>query len=110
MAPVHNNFKDGAPPPRKSSLEGIRDPESFEMDDASPSRGLLSQNDDLEKQTVVEAETPPAKEGHEYGVSTKVKMICLGLYFLMNLGLTLYNKQVLGHVSCCLRQKWRENY
>lgn len=34
----------------------------------------------------------------EYFVSTKVKLICLGLYFAMNLGLTIYNKAVLGSV------------
>lgn len=61
-------------------------------------RQKLLDYDDVEKQTIVE-EQPQAKsaqEGAEYLVSTRVKMICLGLYFAMNLGLTLYNKAVLS--------------
>lgn len=52
---------------------------------------------DVEKQAIVEEQTQAksAQEGAEYLVSTRVKMICLGLYFAMNLGLTLYNKAVL---------------
>jgi hypothetical protein len=69
--------------------------ESFEMDETSPSSGLLSQMDDAEKQTPVEAQTTKT-DGHEYTITTRTKMLCLSLYFLMNLGLTLYNKAVLG--------------
>jgi hypothetical protein len=69
--------------------------ESFEMDETSPSAGLLSQMDEAEKQSTVEAQTPKS-DGHEYTITTRTKMLCLGLYFLMNLGLTLYNKAVLG--------------
>ncbi|KAG2160463.1 TPT-domain-containing protein [Aureobasidium pullulans] len=72
--------------------------ESFEMDETTPNTGLLSQMDDAEKQSsaVDATSTPSTQEGHEYSISTKTKMICLGLYFCMNLGLTLYNKAVLG--------------
>jgi hypothetical protein len=70
--------------------------ESFEMDETSPSAGLLSQMDDAEKQTPVEAQTKSKTDGHEYTITTRTKMLCLSLYFLMNLGLTLYNKAVLG--------------
>jgi hypothetical protein len=70
--------------------------ESFEMDETSPSSGLLSQMDDAEKQTPVEAQTKSKTDGHEYTITTRTKMLCLSLYFLMNLGLTLYNKAVLG--------------
>ncbi|KAG9813931.1 hypothetical protein KCU98_g20274, partial [Aureobasidium melanogenum] len=58
---------------------------------------LLSDDADVEKQAIVEEQTQAksAQEGAEYLVSTRVKMICLGLYFAMNLGLTLYNKAVL---------------
>ncbi|KAH0371696.1 TPT-domain-containing protein, partial [Aureobasidium melanogenum] len=93
---------DPASSPRLSSQSqslDLRSPasfaESFEMDETSPSAGLLSQMDDAEKQSPVDAQTPK-NDGHEYTISTKTKMLCLGLYFLMNLGLTLYNKAVLG--------------
>ncbi|KAG9601539.1 TPT-domain-containing protein, partial [Aureobasidium melanogenum] len=93
---------DPASSPRLSSQSqslDLRSPasfaESFEMDETSPSAGLLSQMDDAEKQSPVDAQTPK-NDGHEYTISTRTKMICLGLYFLMNLGLTLYNKAVLG--------------
>jgi hypothetical protein len=66
------------------------------MDETSPSAGLLSQMDDAEKQTPVEAQTKSKTDGHEYTITTRTKMLCLSLYFLMNLGLTLYNKAVLG--------------
>ena len=36
----------------------------------------------------------------EYNIPTKTKYIYLGLYFILNLVLTLYNKAVLGHVGC----------
>ncbi|CAD0107213.1 unnamed protein product, partial [Aureobasidium uvarum] len=59
---------------------------------------LLRYDDDVEKQSMVEEQTQAksAQDGAEYSVSTRVKMICLGLYFAMNLGLTLYNKAVLS--------------
>lgn len=63
---------------------------------AEQTRGLL-EGDDLEKQES-EPIAPPtnAKDGAEYSVSTKTKLLCLGLYFVVNLTLTLYNKAVLG--------------
>jgi hypothetical protein len=73
--------------------------ESFEMDETSPSSGLLSQMDDAEKQNPVEAQQPSKTDGHEYTITTSTKMACLGLYFLMNLGLTLYNKAILGNFN-----------
>jgi drug/metabolite transporter (DMT)-like permease len=60
---------------------------------------LLGDNDDddVEKQAMMDeqSQTHSAQEGAEYLVSTRVKMVCLALYFAMNLGLTLYNKAVL---------------
>jgi hypothetical protein len=93
---------DATSSPRLSSQSqsvDLRSPasftESFEMDETSPSAGLLSQMDAAEKQSTVEAQTTKS-DGHEYTITTRTKMLCLGLYFLMNLGLTLYNKAVLG--------------
>jgi hypothetical protein len=93
---------DATSSPRLSSQSqsvDLRSPasftESFEMDETSPSAGLLSQMDEAEKQSTVEAQTTKS-DGHEYTITTRTKMLCLGLYFLMNLGLTLYNKAVLG--------------
>ncbi|KAI5247788.1 TPT-domain-containing protein [Aureobasidium subglaciale] len=77
--------------------------ESFEMEETTPNTGLLSQMDDVEKQTPVDAvqasssSSSSKTDGHEYTISTKTKILCLGLYFVMNLGLTLYNKAVLNN-------------
>ncbi|KAI5263826.1 TPT-domain-containing protein [Aureobasidium subglaciale] len=77
--------------------------ESFEMEETTPTTGLLSQMDDVEKQTPVDAvqasssSSSSKTDGHEYTISTKTKILCLGLYFVMNLGLTLYNKAVLNN-------------
>lgn len=43
-------------------------------------------------------ETEP-KIALEYTVPTTQKLMALGIYFLCNVGLTLYNKAVLGSVS-----------
>ncbi|KAI5247640.1 TPT-domain-containing protein [Aureobasidium subglaciale] len=76
--------------------------ESFELEETTPNTGLLSQTDDVEKQTPVDAvqassSSSSKTDGHEYTISTKTKILCLGLYFIMNLGLTLYNKAVLNN-------------
>lgn len=42
----------------------------------------------------------------EYLVSTHIKLILLGLYFAMNLSLTLYNKAILGSVSDSIDSPW----
>ncbi|KAI5203982.1 TPT-domain-containing protein [Aureobasidium subglaciale] len=76
--------------------------ESFELEETSPNTGLLSQMDDAEKAlpaNSVEASSSSKVDGHEYTISTKTKMACLGLYFFMNLGLTLYNKAVLNNFN-----------
>jgi hypothetical protein len=87
--------------------DAIDPPESFELEDAPSNQGLLSniEHDDLEKQsTNVFSDASPStttksQDGHEYTISTRTKMLCLGLYFVMNLSLTLYNKAVLGHFN-----------
>lgn len=54
---------------------------------------------DLEK-----AEPPaPPPTNHEDTVSTRDKLVALGVYFLCNIGLTIYNKAILGSVmTTCL--------
>lgn len=72
------------------------DKEATEDVQAEQTQGLLT-GDDLEKQQSA-PQAPPAnsQEGAEYSVSTKTKLLCLALYFAVNLTLTLYNKAVLG--------------
>ncbi len=41
---------------------------------------------------------PVKPAGLEYAISTKVKFLYLGIYFFLNLSLTIYNKTVLGRV------------
>ena len=44
----------------------------------------------------------------EYGVAAHTKYLYLGLYFALNLIITLYNKAVLGKVRSCMC--WFEDY
>ena len=80
---------------RHSSLDG----------DAAEQAGLLRDNeaerqldDDLEKGVVIQ-ESPPPTQNHEDTVSTKKKLIALAGYFVCNIGLTIYNKAILGSVG-----------
>lgn len=57
--------------------------------------GLLAQ--DVEKGQASQV-TPPTQH-HEDTVSTQKKLVYLAGYFLCNIGLTLYNKAILGSVS-----------
>jgi len=43
-----------------------------------------------------------ASSGAEYEVATRTKLIYLGGYFLLNLGLTIYNKAMLGSVCAII--------
>ncbi|ETN43807.1 uncharacterized protein HMPREF1541_11131 [Cyphellophora europaea CBS 101466] len=63
---------------------------NFDVDDREQA-GLLAQ--DVEKGQ--EAITPPSQH-HEDTVSTNKKLVYLFGYFLCNIGLTLYNKAILG--------------
>lgn len=67
---------------------------SFDAND-SDRAGLLAQ--DVEKGQASQV-TPPTQH-HEDTVSTQKKLIYLAGYFLCNIGLTLYNKAILGSVS-----------
>ena len=64
--------------------------------DEKEQAGLLSfpENDyDVEK-----ASTTPPTINHEHTVSTRRKLLALAGYFFCNVGLTIYNKAVLGSV------------
>ena len=52
---------------------------------------------DLEQQRAAE-QPVSGKHAAEYSVPARTKYIYLGLYFGLNLGLTLFNKAVLGKV------------
>lgn len=63
---------------------------------------LLSIDTDIEAQPLLEissGERSPPLVDPEYRVSTSKKLAALAAYFSLNLGLTLYNKAVLGQVQ-----------
>ncbi|GAB7350887.1 hypothetical protein MBLNU459_g1403t1 [Dothideomycetes sp. NU459] len=87
-----------SPESAESSRATSYDKESEDDISAEQTQGLLS-GDDEEKQQPRSGAAPPTtntQDGAEYSVSTSTKLLCLGLYFTVNLTLTLYNKAVLG--------------
>ncbi|WPG99673.1 gdp-mannose transporter gonst5 [Acrodontium crateriforme] len=75
---------------------------SMELEDRLPlpSDGLLKDDqnlDELESQLSTTLDSPPAPV--EYSISTRRKLVYLGLYFFLNLGLTLSNKAVMQHLK-----------
>lgn len=56
---------------------------------------LLREQEDLEAQKSQQPSSQPA----EYNVSTRKKLTMLGMYFLLNLGVTLSNKALLKSVG-----------
>lgn len=77
----------------KSLLEIEREP--LNRQDVEQQIGELRVLEDDEKQIV--PPTPTAPE-HEHTVPIRKKLVALLGYFLCNVGLTLYNKAVLGKV------------
>jgi hypothetical protein len=67
-------------------------------------------HDDLEAQSAAHAQTQQTTPTPvEYSVSTHRKFLYLGLYFILNLSVTLSNKALLRTVSCdILPQTWPE--
>lgn len=83
---------DGGSIDEKDDLESVSD---YKTDSEADS--LLSDSEkDLEAQ-LPDSNQPRALE--EYTVSTRRKLTFLALYFLLNLGVTLSNKALLGQVS-----------
>jgi hypothetical protein len=63
----------------------------------------LHKMEDIESQPILndgyKDKTPTLPVATEYGIPTQKKLIYLSVYFGLNLGLTLYNKALLGNVS-----------
>lgn len=79
-----------------SQQEGEKYP--MERTSVSSDAPLKDDQDDLEAQTVVQAQQPPAQP-LEYSTSTTKKLVFLGLYFFLSLGLTLSNKALMKKVG-----------
>lgn len=64
----------------------------------------LHKVEDIEAQPILNQEfkdkTAVVPVAAEYTIPTQKKLIYLSVYFGLNLGLTLYNKALLGNVSC----------
>jgi len=79
-----------------STMRQFGDSEKYSMDRVleESDAPLKPEVDDLEAQDDGQQQDLPAAPA-EYSVSTRKKLIFLGLYFLLSLGLTLSNKAVL---------------
>jgi hypothetical protein len=76
---------------KDSHINGLLEGYDYAQDDPESNRQQESQP----------ARLPPGVDA-EYDVPTRTKFIFLGIYLAFNLGLTLYNKSVLGNVSSLL--------
>ena len=99
-----------SPPPTKhGELGPVSDDDGYSSDSTITQQLLAKENgldmlntEDLESQRHADSkETVSGKHAVEYSVPARTKYIFLGLYFALNLSLTLFNKAVLGKV--CLR-------
>lgn len=78
------------------SVQSMDSSELSSIHEESEDEELLREQDDLEAQKVA---PPPSTQPAEYHISTSKKLSYLGLYFLLNLGVTLSNKALLRSVS-----------
>ena len=93
-----------SPSEKHGSLEVMSDDDGYSSE-ATVTQQLLSKergfgmrnSEDLESQKPLK-EQASGKHGAEYSVPPVTKYSYLGLYFGLNLGLTLFNKAVLGKV------------
>lgn len=92
MAAQHPAYRQSAD---HSHQEGEKYP--MERTSISSDAPLKDDEDDLEAQAVVQAQPPPAQP-LEYSTSTTKKLVFLGLYFFLSLGLTLSNKALMKTV------------
>lgn len=74
---------------------------SLERTSISSDSPLHKDDEDVEAQMVTPAQPPPAQP-LEYSTSTTKKLVFLGLYFFLSLGLTLSNKALMKTVSVSL--------
>ena len=103
----------GSSPPTKHGELGLTSDEERYSSDSTSTQHLLekekgfgmSEPQDLESQQLpIPKDTESGKHAAEYSVPAKTKYLFLGLYFGLNLSLTLFNKAVLGKVSWRCRQ------
>ena len=93
----HDAFKNESDHVRRhSSIDGDTAEQAGLLRDAESERQL---DDDLEKGVVTEQIPAAPPQNHEDTVSTKKKLIALAGYFICNIGLTIYNKAILGSVG-----------
>jgi hypothetical protein len=74
---------------------------SLERTSISSDAPLNKDDEDVEAQMAATAQSPPAQP-LEYSTSTTKKLVFLGLYFFLSLGLTLSNKALMRTVSSCI--------
>lgn len=93
------------PSEKHGSLEITSDDEGYSSEAAVTQRLLekekgfgMPDSADIESQSPVK-ESTSGKHAAEYSVPSRTKYTYLGLYFGLNLGLTLFNKAVLGKVG-----------
>ena len=98
----------GSSPPTKHGELGLTSDEDRYSSDTTTTQHLLEKetgygmpgSEDLESQQSSRSkDTESSKHAAEYSVPAKTKYLFLGLYFGLNLSLTLFNKAVLGKVS-----------
>ena len=95
-----------SPPIKHGELGVMSDDDGFSSDSTITQKLLekkkeecKSKTDDLESQRPsTTQDITPGSHAAEYSVPAKTKYIFLGLYFGLNLSLTLFNKAVLGKV------------
>lgn len=80
---------DTMPPARDSSFDDSSSADSIALLERD-----INNSGDLEKGQP--QEPAPAPINHEYTVPLRTKLIALAGYFLCNIGLTIYNKAILG--------------
>jgi hypothetical protein len=93
MASHNTSFRHSV---ERSSQEGEK--YSLERTSVSSDAPLNKDDEDVEAQLVTPAQPPPAQP-LEYSTSTTKKLVFLGLYFFLSLGLTLSNKALMRKVS-----------
>lgn len=71
---------------------------SLERTSISSDAPLNKDDEDVEAQMATPAQQPPVQP-LEYSTSTTKKLVFLGLYFFLSLGLTLSNKALMKNVS-----------
>ena len=93
MASQTSQFRQSV---ERSSQEGEK--YSLERTSVSSDAPLNKDGEDVEAQLVTPAQPPPAQP-LEYSTSTTKKLVFLGLYFFLSLGLTLSNKALMKKVG-----------